>query len=244
MTTLRLGYGPLLLLLYQTAPVNIQQDSLGRYRIGIGYTTGQWESEEFSCEGQLLSATPVRHHSAGVQVDVWPDNHLRLSAFGGTTSQSIGETQSASNPLVESFAGGYGGALVAYEGQKFGLGAGFTHLSNYETPTSFANYLRIGNIDKAHFRWDVMTPNPALPSVTWARVGLGFNEGHLRKPGGFVGLGFGPFAYNSKAAFTGELHYPLARHLTGQVHGLFGPGEASDQWNLGAGLQIDFGGRH
>lgn len=124
MNTLRLGYGPLLLLLYQAAPVNVQQDSLGRYRIAVGYATGQWENEEFGCDGQLLSATPVRHHSAGVQVDVWPDDRVRVSAFGGTASQSVGVTQSADSQygpgFVEPFAGAYGGVQLAYEGQKLG----------------------------------------------------------------------------------------------------------------------------
>lgn len=239
MNTLRLGYGPLLLLLYQAAPVSVHPDSLGRYRISVGYATGQWEDEEFSCEGELLGATPVRNHSAGVQIDAWPDNHVRLTAFGGKASQSAGETQT----FVESFAGGYGGVQLAYEGQKVGLGVGVTHLNTGDPSLQFAPHLRVGNIDKAHFRMDVMTPNPALPSVSWARVGVGVNNGHLRGPGGFGGLGFGPFDYNNKAAFLGELHYPIARGLTAQMHGLIGPGEKSSQWSFGGGLQLDFPGR-
>ena len=246
MNTLRLGYGPLLLLLYQAAPINVQQDSVGRYRISVGYASGQWENEEFGCDGQLLSATPVRHHSAGVQVDVWPDDHLRLTAFGGRTTQSVGATQAADSQygtaFVEPFVGNFGGVQLAYEGQKFGLGVGITHVPGYEA--SFAPYLRIGNIDHAHFRVDVMPPNPALPSVSWSRIGVGINNGHRRGPGGFVGLGFGPFDYNSKAAFLGELHFPIAGRLTAQLHGLAGPGERSQQWSFGAGFQYDFGGRH
>jgi len=237
MTTLRLGYGPLLLLLYQAAPISVQQDSLGRYRIGVGYATGQWENEEFSCDGQLLSATPVRHHSVGVQVDVWPENNVRLTAFGGTTSQSVAPNSS----YVEPIAGPYRGAQVAYEGPKIGVGMGFTKLSGVDQSLGFAPYLRFGNIDGAHFRLDLMTPNPALPSVAWGRLGVGVSNGHLRRPGGFLGLGFGPFSYNTKAAFLGELHFPIARHLTAQLHGLMGPGEQNMQWTMGAGLQVDFG---
>lgn len=247
MTTLRLGYGPLLLLLYQAAPIQVQQDSLGRYRVGVGFATGEWENDVFDCNGQLASATPVRHRSAGAQIDVWPDKRLRLSAFGGTTTESIGQTKSSdgtSYAYVDPIGGPFGGILLAYEGQKFGIGVGFTHLANYETSTTFANYLRIGNMDKAHFRMDVMTPSPVLPSGHWARIGIGINDGHLRKPGGFIGLGFGPFDYNSKSALTGELRYPIGRHFMGEFHTLVGPGEESMQWNVGAGLQFDFGGKH
>ena len=248
MNTVRLGYGPLLLLLYQAAPVSVQHDSLGRYRISVGYATGQWENEEFGCDGQLISATPVRHHSAGVQIDAWPADHIRLTAFAGKASQSIGVTQSADSeygqPFVEPFAGGYGGVQLAYEGQKAGLGVGMTHLNTGQGSLQFAPYLRIGNIDRTHFRLDVMTPNPALPSVSWARMGVGINNGHLRGPGGFVGVGFGPFDYNNKAAFLGELHFPIARGLAAQVHGLAGEGELNGQWSIGGGLRFDFGPKH
>lgn len=248
MTSLRLGYGPLLLLLYQAAPISVQQDSLGRYRIGVGYGTGQWENEEFSCDGQLLSATPVRHRSAGVQLDVWPDDRVRLTAFGGTTSQSVGETISTDpqygSAYVEPFAGPFGGAQLAYEGQKIGLGIGITQLSGTQQSSYPALYVRVGNIDKAHLRMDALTPNPALPSVAWGRIGIGVNTGHRRGAGGFVGLGLGPPDYNTKGAFLGELRYPIARRLTAQLHGLVGPGETNTQWSVGGGLQFDFGRMH
>jgi hypothetical protein len=248
MTTLRLGYGPLLLLLYQAAPLSMQQDSLGRYRVSVGFASGQWENEEFSCDGQLLSATPVRHRSAGVQFDVWPNDRVRLTAFGGTASQSVGETLSADSqyisPYVEPFAGPFGGAQLAYEGQKLGLGVGVTQLSGTQQQMLPALYLRLGDMDKAHLRMDALTPNPALPSVAWGRIGIGVNTGHLRKAGGFFGLGLGPPDYSSKAAFLGELRFPIARRVMAQLHGLAGPGEKNTQWSLGAGLQFDFGRMH
>jgi hypothetical protein len=246
MTSLRLGYGPLLLLLYQAAPLSVQQDSLGRYRVSAGFAGGQWENEEFSCDGQLLSATPVRHHSAGLQVDYWPEDRVRLSAFGGVTSQSIGQTQGTDSsyfPYIEGFSGPYGGAQLAYEGQKIGLGVGITHVRSSEGWTSFAPYFRLGDIDGSHFRADFMTPSPALPSNAWARMGVGFNEGHRRGVGGFLGVGFGPLDYNEKAVFIGEVRFPVARRLGVQLQGLTGPGERTPQWGAGFGLRYDFGSR-
>src|SRR5262245_16283520 len=246
MTNLRLGYGPLLLLLYQAAPVSVQQDSLGRYRVSAGFATGQWENEEFSCDGQLLSATPVRHRSAGVQLDAWPDNHVRLTAFGGKASQSLGATSSTDPqyyPFVEPLAGPYAGAQLAYEGQKFGFGLGITKISGTEESPFPAIYIRAGNIDKRHLRMDAFTPNPALPSVAWGRIGIGVNGGHVRGAGGFIGLGLGPPDYNTKAALLGELRFPVARRVMAQFHGLLGPGEKNTQWSFGTGLQYDFGSR-
>lgn len=244
MNTLRLSYGPLLLLLYQAAPVNVQTDSLGRYRIGVGYAAGQWENEEFSCDGQLISATPVKHHSVGVQVDAWPDKQIRITGFGGVTRSTAGTTVATdpgySSPFIDLYDGTFGGGLIAYEGRKAGIGIGPTRLPGAGgLRTAF--YLRVGNLDAAHLRMDVMTPSPALPSVGWGRIGIGFNEGHLRRVGGFMGVGFGPPDYSSKAAFIGELNVPVVRHLTAQLHALGGPGENATQWNLGAALRFDFG---
>ena len=244
MNTLRLGYGPLLLLLYQAAPVNVRQDSLGRYRISVGYGTGQWQNERFSCDGQLLSATPVRHHSAGIQVEAWPDNHVRITGFAGVTRSTVGATVATdpeySSPYIEQYDGTFGGALLAYEGEKFGIGIGKTRIPGASS-LGTAHYLRVGRLDAAHFRLDVTAPDPALPSVGWGRVGVASYEGHLRHAGGFLGIGLGPFEYSSKAAFVGELHFPIASHFTARLHGLVGPAENSMQWNLGTGLQYDFG---
>ncbi|HEU5259983.1 MAG TPA: hypothetical protein VFU41_01025 [Gemmatimonadales bacterium] len=243
----RLLYGPLLLLLYQGAPIAARQDSLGRYRVTVGFGGGQWENEEFSCEGNLLSTTPVRYRSGGVQLDAWPDPHLRLTAFGGSTGETVGATIATdpqySSSYVERYDGPFGGAQVAFEGQRFGIGIGVTTLSGVDGFTGAAPYVRIGNMDKPHLRMDVMTPNPALPSVGWGRVGVGFNNGHLRGTGGFLGLGFGPVDYNSKAALIGEIRLPIAPRLAGQVQGLVGPGENASQWSAGLGLRYDFGAR-
>lgn len=240
MTRFRLLHGPLLLLLYQTAPLTARQDSVGRYRITVGYGGGQWENEQFGCQGELLSTTPVRYRSGGAQLDAWPDPHLRLTAFGGTTAQTLGATI-GDGCCVEDYHGPFGGAQLAYEGQRFGAGIGVTRVSGVDGFTAAAPYLRIGNMDKAHFRLDALAPNPSFPTVAWARLGIGFHTGHLRGTGGFLGLGFGPVDYNDKAVFIGELGFPIARRLAGQVQGLVGPGERAGQWSTAFGVRYDFG---
>lgn len=248
MNTLRLGYGPLLLLLYQTAPVGVQQDSLGRYRVSVGYATGQWEQEAFGCDGQLISATPIRQRSGGIQMDAWPDDHFRVSGFAGRTSQSVGVTEivdsSYGGDLIEAIVGTFGGVQLAYEGDHLGVGIGVTHMPSYEEGDWPSLYIRHGVLDGLHVRMDLFTPHPALPSVGVASFGIGNNNGHLRRVGWFVGVAVGPPQYNSKAAYTGELHFPVGRQLTARLHALAGPGERNSQWSFGGALQYDFGARH
>ena len=245
MKNLTLLRGPLLLLLYQTAPVGVQQDSLGRYRLTFGAAGGQWENAEFSCDGSLLSSTPVGYRSAGIQLDQWAAPHVRLTAFGGATGQTVGVTDAndpnSSAPYIESFEGAFGGVQVAYEGQRFGAGLGVTRVPGANGFVAPATYLRIGNMDRAHFRMEGLGPNPAFPTSGWGRVGVGFNKGHLRGTSGFVGLATGPVDYESKLAFAAELGVPLNGRLSGQLQGLLGPGQRVMQWNAGFGLRYDFG---
>ena len=240
----RLFHGPLLLLLYQAVPTPTQ-DSLGRFRLTGGYGAGQWENAAFSCEGTLLSTTPVKYQSGGAQLDALVDPHVRLSVFGGAQTRSEGVTEASdtayASPYIERYDGAFGGAQVAYEGQRFGLGVGLTGVSGRDGFFAPAPYLRIGDIDKAHFRFDALSPNPAFPTTGWGRIGVGFNKGHLRGRSGFVGLALGPTDYESKVGLAGELGFPISRGLSAQVQGLAGGGNRVTQWNAGFGVRFDFG---
>jgi hypothetical protein len=240
MINIRLLRGPALILLYQALPLQAHQDSLGRYRLTVGTSGGQWEKEAFSCEGDLVGTAQVRNHSSGAQLDAWPAPQLRLSTFAGGAGQSIGSAQ-GSVGAVEDYSGVFGGAQIAYEGQRFGIGLGFSHLSGRDGLTAPSSYLRIGNIDGVHFRIDALSPSPVMPSSPWARIGVGWNAGHLRGTSGFFGVGVGPTNYNAKAVFAAEVRVPLARRLAAQFHGLMGPGEKEAQWGVGLGLRYDFG---
>jgi hypothetical protein len=242
MKNLTLLRGPLLLLLYQTAPVGVQHDSLGNTRVTFGFGGGQWENAQYACDGSLLSSTPVAYQSAGVEVEHWAAN-VRLTAFGGTTGQTPGRAN-VNDPntisYVEMYDGLFGGIQFAYEGQKFGAGIGVTSVPGPDGFLAPSPYVRVGNMDGAHFRLDAFHPNPIFPSEGWARIGVGFNKGHLRGTSGFVGLAMGPADYESKAALTAELGLPLTRRVSGQLQALLGPGAEVMQWNAGAGLRIDF----
>lgn len=243
MTSLKLAYGPMLLLLYQAAPITVERDSLGPYRITLGYSTGQWENESFDCNGSFVSATPVEFQSAGAELEAWPEPNVRVTAFGGRARLRAGQTggDTTYGDYVEDYSGGFGGALLAVEGRYVGVGLGVTRVEGSDGFTGVAPYLRIGDIDRGHLRMEGLGPSAVFPAGGWARIGAGYNEGHRRGMGGFAGIGIGPVEYSSKIAFIGDLRVPLGRHLTAQVQGLAGPGELEWQWSTGFRLRYDFG---
>lgn len=221
--------GPLILLLWQAAPVSVEPDSTGRYRLSLGYGAGQYEYRTLNCAGEVVSAKPVEYHTAGAQVDVWPGDRWRLTGFGGYLSGSP-----------------YGGFLLAAEGQNFGVGAGMVRI-----PTGFEDwgsgdlpslYLRLGSIDKVHFRTDVFSPSPVFGTTGWVRLGLGFNQGHLRGVGGLFGWGVGPYSDQSHMGGPfGELRIPAGNRFDLMLRGAWRPSYEYADWSLGIGGRYNFG---
>jgi hypothetical protein len=224
----RLLAGPLILLLWQTAPVSVQYDSIGRYRLSFGYGAGQYEYRSLDCSGNVVSSRPVDYHTAGAQLDVWPSDRWRLSGFGGYLSDSP-----------------YGGFLLANEDQKVGIGAGIVRIPNgvgdwgSEGPSL---YLRLGSIDNLHFRADVLSPSPVFGTTGWLRLGLGFNQGHLRGVGGLFGLGVGPYSDESHLGGPfGELWIPVNNAFDLTLHGAWRPSASYADWSWGIGGRYSFG---
>ncbi len=231
----RLLHAPLLLLLYQTVPARVEPDSLGRYRLTLGYGGGQWEHEAFDCEGSLVEAAPVAYRSGGAQFDAWPTPHLRVTAFGGTY-----RPRPPSGFYVNDYHGTFAGGQIAYEGRHFGIGVGPAHVSGYDGFTGPSSYLRIGNLDGVYFLSEALHPTPVFSSTGLGRTGVGFHQGQLRRVGGFFGIAFPP-PYNGKAMLTGSLRYPVAGRLTLLLDGVVGPGEQYGQQGGAVGLRYDFG---
>jgi hypothetical protein len=234
---LRLLHGPLLLLLYQTAPVTVERDSLGLYRLTLGYAAGQWQDEDFSCDGQLINATPVAFQSVGGQLDVWPDRSVRVTGFAGATRDRHADTP---DPSAVTGWTGFHGIQFAYEGRSVGAGLGLAETATLDGGLAPSLYLRFGDIDRVHFRTDMMPPSAMFPTAGWGRIGAGYNAGHLRRAGGFLGIGVGPADYSEKVVFFGELRLPVGRHLTSQFNGLIGPGARDAQFGGGVALRLDF----
>ncbi len=204
--------GPLLLLLWQTAPVSVEPDSSGRLQLTVGWGAGQFEQRELSCQGEVLSATPVPFRVGGAQVDYHPTEDVRLSGFGGVTS--FGATKS-----------GWGGFQAAIEAGGLGLGLGVARTPFEDFRTMPSVYLRLGNREGGHFRLDMFHPTATL-GVTGdvIRVGAGFNQGLRRGHRGFLGFNVGPFADQSNSVGVfGEWDVPLATQITLSVAGSVRP---------------------
>jgi len=232
----RLLHGPLLLFLYQAVPLGVTPDSLGRHRLTVGLGGGRWENEQFSCNGELLSALPVSYRSGGVQYDAWATPRLRISGFGG----SYWSRADSAPPAVRDYDGPFFGGQVAYEWRTVGVGAGIAHVAGYDGFTSPSAYFRVGTLDGVHVRADLFPPTPVLGSTGWFRAGVGLGEGRNRRVGGFVGVAVPP-AYSQKAMLTGYLHVPVARHVELLVDGIIGAGEQYTQRGASIGVRYDFG---
>jgi hypothetical protein len=232
----RLLHGPLLLFLYQAVPVSVTPDSLARHRLTVGFGGGRWENEQFSCNGDLLSALRVPYSSGGVQYDAWATPQIRIGGFGGSYQSRPDGAPSA----VRDYDGPFFGGQVAYEWKSVGIGAGFAHVAGADGFTSPSGYLRFGTLDGVHIRADLFPPTPVLGSTGWLRAGVGYRDGRRRRAGGFLGLAIPP-AYSQKGMFTGYLHVPVARHVELQVDGIIGPGEQYSQQGAAVAVRYEFG---
>ena len=223
--------GPLLLLVWQVAPVEVQPDSNGRYRVSFGYGRGQYEARQLNCAGNVVSARPVGFQASGAQVDAWPTTRIRFSAFGGVLSMDRGR-----------YDGPFGGLLIAAEGQHVGIGAGPVHVSGSDSFTGPSLYLRLGNIDRPHFRFDVLPPSPTFGTTGWGRVGIGFNQGHLRGASGFAGFSITPYSDESHVGGVfGEVLIPAGTRFDLAVRGAWRPSAQYADWGAALGARYSFG---
>ncbi len=229
--------GPVLLLVYQTAPIHVAPDSSGRYRLSFGYGEGQYEMQHFNCAGELTGVDAMPFRTTGVQMDAWPSDRVRLSGFGGSITEG-------------GRARGYGGLVLALEQQSWGVGGGGVRMGGRTTHggsgvTYPSGYLRFGNIDRLHFRTDMLAPSPVYPSAGVMRLGLGYNQGRLDGVGAFLGLsvagtdpepdgevGTGPF---------GELRVPVAGGFGLLLQGAWRPSRQFPDWGLGVAGSYEFG---
>ena len=96
-------------------PIIIQSSESGGIEISIGATAGQYEVVSRNCAGDFVSSRPVPVRTGGVVAEYeFSTSPFRVAGFTGVTSVS-GELSDQD--------GWYAGALVAYEGGRFGIGA-------------------------------------------------------------------------------------------------------------------------
>ena len=182
--------GLLVIVLWQAAPVGV--DQYGRTRLGFGVGRGTLEFANFDCEGTLIEAQTVHFTTAAAEVEHWiaPGKWRLHGAVGYQWSDSL------------SIRGPIGAALVSYDARKFGIGGGLAFVPDESiqvvtdpntppTPTTNVEpypslYLRIGNRDRLHFRTELFAPSVQTPML---RLVIGYNQFASQRPSGAIGFG-------------------------------------------------------
>ena len=228
--------GLMVLVLWQAVPIGT--DQYGRTRFGIGAGAGQLEYTTISCEGDVLEAETVGFQNIAGEVEHWlVPGRLRIHASAG---HQWSDSMTAN--------GVFGTTLLAYERQRFGIGAGVTlvpgskwfHVEDYssggyhpDNQVLPSGYVRIGNRDRIHFRTELFPAGVVSPAEAWRAV-LGVNQFDSRKPSGFIGMGaiLAAWEENESTGIVGELTAPIAPNVAVGAHAFASPGRRHPQTGL------------
>jgi len=101
-------------------------------------------------------------------------------------------------------------------------------------------YLRLGNIDRAHFRADLLAPTPIAGTTgDILRVGVGFNAGRRRAVSGMLGLSVGPYSDESHVGgLFGEVYVPVAAQLDLMAAGSWRPSAELADYGIGVAARV------
>ncbi len=203
-------------------------DSTGRVQGVLGFGAGQYERVSVNCNGDETGTSSVPFRGGGAQVDVWPNRKIRLTGFGGGIEADSSE-----------WNGAYLGAVAALEFQHLGVGLGAMGSPDEAWPSL---YLRAGNRDRVHLRFDAGAPSPPLNTGGAARLGVGYHLGHVRGLGGFGGLALchARCDGNSNPAFFAEVRLPVGSRFDLELRGLAGSGKDFDNTGIAIAGRMHF----
>jgi hypothetical protein len=185
---------PLLLLLWQVAPVDPVRISFGAgggnfiFRDNLGIPAG------VDCAGDYYPESPpstdvTNYESGGLSAEVWARNTLRIrAAIGGITDPS-GERQ-----------GTFGAAQAVLEQKHFGIGLGLASLGGFERVLQPSGSIRVGQLDGFSLRADYRLPEAGMGMIGGPRIGVGLNQGMNRKVRFFAGLATTPVPDTARRA--------------------------------------------
>jgi len=223
----RLWHAPLIIALWQAAPVAIERDPVtNKYRLYVGAEAGQFENRTIACDGSVIDAIPVDLQRAGAAFDAWFGPHTRLRAAVGTGDP-----------------GAHSAIRLNGEWRAIGLGLGAWAGRDYENGGELfapSMYLRFGNADALHVTMDVFPPDLGPVAGGAARLGLGYRQGYAGGTGWFLGIAVPPFADERYTlAGQGELHTQVTGSVDLMIRALLGPGYQRSTWGLGLGARVE-----
>ena len=227
---------PLLLLLWQVAPV-------GKVRLALGGGQGEFAFQDYpgypggmDCTGSYPGRAPytqsLNYSTRAIAAEAWVSQKLRVyGAFGGVTDFT-----------------GQGGTFFAAQGvfeQKYyGLGAGFVTGGGLGHQLQPSASLRIGSLAGASLRADYRFPQAAMGLVGGPRVGVGWNQSGNLKPRLFAGIASTPIPDSARkiGGFV-EFAFPLGFLKSGLfanafVGGKYHGNETRQIYSLGLGAWI------
>jgi hypothetical protein len=235
--------------MYQTAPIGVQVDDDGKFRLAVGYGGESYLQQAFSCDGELLQERRISSTVASGMADYAIGENSRIWAFGGRSSAHVGECRGTCD-FDGPFDGAFGGAGIMGNNRRMGLGVGVvvlpapTPVNDPSAPRRHKVYptarLRIGGQDGVHFRLEllnVQTPGQVPIGV----IGAGFGDQSGTRLHGFAGLGFGPHHnVGSGIAEVATLNFSvgLTQRFDLMAGGMIGDG---DFGSISAGLRMHLG---
>jgi hypothetical protein len=208
----RLLNAPLLLLLWQVAPLEVQRTPLGRFRLGLGAGAGMFAFvSRMSCDGRPY--TEVRdYHTLGGAAEVWASDRVRMSGAAGMVTDETHERD-----------GAFGAVHGAVEGRHVGAGLGVGSAGGRSRSWHPSASFRLGPLDRLHFRAEYGTPGLAMPVTGLPRVGLGYNQGRQGGKQLFAGLATTPIPeHKQRVGPFLEMSIPLGHSRSNTYLSLFG----------------------
>ena len=184
---------PLLLLLWQVAPVQTRRDDEGRVRVSFGYGRGTYSFRDIAaapagadCNGDYVPATPAYtedqwYSSVGAAGEVWANPHIRINAAAGGVKDDSWVS-----------GGAFFALQPAWERQNYGLGFGLAYVGGPDAILRPSASARLGPIDRLSVRADYYQPGVAMAMLNGPRIGVGWNQGRSSKARVLVGLGQTP----------------------------------------------------
>jgi hypothetical protein len=179
---------PLLLLLWQVAPLDFHRDHAGRVRLSFGAGRGDFAFRDdpgypagTSCAGSYPARAPytdkLGYSSRALAAEVWASQRVRIhAAIGGVTDYS-GERH-----------GSFAAFQAALEQKHYGFGLGFAAFGGPNHSLQPSASARLGSLDGLSLRADYRQPQSAMGLIGGPRIGLGWNQGQSRKPRVLFGL--------------------------------------------------------
>lgn len=178
---------PLLLLVWQVAPVELRPDEGGRARFGVTLGAGAFSFRDYAagglnCNGQEDPNTPAYtetdlYQTVGFTAEVRASERVRVHAtYGWIEDQS------------DQRDGQFFGGQAVYEKSAFGLGLGLASFGGAERsfrPSALARFTPVGGVS---LQADYNHPNGSMALIGGPRIGLAINQTNSREIRAFLGM--------------------------------------------------------